>query len=161
MCISSDNRWIITTQSEADELYDCAADVMALPGGYKGSVAEDDDEQGDVAKALMTIAAGRWDTSIHLRYNSKGQNGLAQIKGQDDLSEFIENVHDGWKYAKSTMVSQFTRKMHKLGYGKESIDAYLQNGVLIRVASVLQRHRASVNQNHNHFPALGMPTLSI
>ena len=70
-----------------------------------------------------------------MRYNSKGQNGLAQIKGQDDLSEFIENVHDGWKYAKSTMVSQFTRKMHKLGYGKESIDAYLQNGVLIRVVN--------------------------
>lgn len=122
-----------TGPKDADDMYDCAADVMALPGGYKNSTNEDDDEQGDVAKALMTIATGRRETGIHMRYNARNQNGIRQIKSADDLSEFIENVHEAWHYAKSTMHSQFTRRMYRAGAGTPNIDDYLQNGVLIRV----------------------------
>ena len=122
-----------STPGEADDLYDCAADVMALPGGYRGTTGHEDDEDGDVAKALMTIAAGRRDTALHMRYRARSQNGLLQLKGQEDLVEFVENVHDGWKCAHATMHSQFTKKLHQAGYSRDAIESYLQQGVLPRV----------------------------
>ena len=123
------------TGAESEDFYDCAADVMALPGGYRSSAGQDDEDDGDVAKALLTIATGRKDTSLHMRFNARSQNGLGQIKGQDDLAEFVENVHDGWKYARGTMHSQFTRALYKAGYDREAIEGYLQQGVLPRLVA--------------------------
>ena len=94
-----------TDPKETDEMHDCAADAMALPGGYKSSANDEDDDNGDMAKALMTIATGKRETGIHVRYNARNQNGLRQIKGASDLAEFIENVHEGWQHAKETMHS--------------------------------------------------------
>lgn len=124
-----------TLPGNTDDLYDCATDVMALPGGYRSSGGEDDDDEGDVAKALMTIATGKKETGIHMRFNSKSQNGLRQIKGPDDLSEFVESVHEAWQHAEETMHSQFTRKMYKGGHEHSSITSYLQNGVLPRLVT--------------------------
>ena len=108
---------------------------MALPGGYQGSPGQDDEDDGDVAKALLTIVTGRKDTSLHMRFNARSQNGLLQVKSQGDLAEFVENVHDGWRYARGTMHSQFTRLMYKTLYDKEAIDGYLQQGVLVRLVN--------------------------
>ena len=70
-----------------------------------------------------------------MRFNARSQNGLLQVKSQGDLAEFVENVHDGWRYARGTMHSQFTRLMYKAGYDKEAIDGYLQQGVLVRLVN--------------------------
>lgn len=122
-----------TTPEEADGYYDCAADVMALPGGYKSAARDDEDEVGDVAKALMTIATGRQETGLHMRYSARSQNGLREIKGQEDLSEFLEEVHEGWDHANETMTSQLTRKMSRAGHSSDSVTNFIQNGVLIRI----------------------------
>ena len=48
--------------------FDCAADVLALPGGCKRTGMEDEDEgHGDVAKALMTMAIGKKETGLHVQ----------------------------------------------------------------------------------------------
>ena len=79
-----------TGAKETDDIYNCVVNVMALPGGYKSSVNDEDEEQGDVAKALMTIATGKCETGLHMQYNARNQNGLQQIKSASDLAEFIE-----------------------------------------------------------------------
>ena len=95
---------------------------------------EDEDEgHGDVAKALMTMAIGKKETGLHMRFNSRSQNGTRQIRSGNDLAEFIEGVHEGWQHAKVTMHSQFTRKMHKGGCTRDSIELCLQQGVLLRI----------------------------
>jgi hypothetical protein len=128
MCLPVD-----TVPEDVDGYYDCAADVMALPGGYKSAGREEDDDVGDVAKALMTIATGRQETGLHMRYNARNQNGLREIKGQEDLSEFLEEVHESWDHANDTMTSQLTRKMSRAGHSPEAVTSYLQNGVLVRI----------------------------
>lgn len=123
-----------TLAEDTDGVYDCAVDVMALPGGYKSAGRdEDDDDVGDVAKALMTMATGRQETGLHMRYNARTQNGLRELKSQEDLSEFLEEVHEGWEHANETMTSQITRKMYRAGHKMESVTSYLQNGVLVRL----------------------------
>lgn len=122
-----------TSADGTDGMYDCATDVMALPGGFKTAGREDDEDEGDVAKALMTMASGKQEMSLHMRYNARSQNGLRQIKGPKDLYEFVENVHEAWQQAQSTMNSQITRRMYRAGYGSASISLYLQSGVLPRL----------------------------
>lgn len=121
------------TGTDVDEYYDCATDVMALPGGYRTNDRDDDEDSGDVATALMTIATGRRETGIHMRYSAKTQHGLRLIKDASDLADFVEGVHEGWQHAMETMNSQFTRRMHKAGHNPQSITDYLQNGVLPRI----------------------------
>jgi hypothetical protein len=125
-----------TPSSKADEIYDCATDVMALPGGYKhNGNDEDDEDQGDLAAAFMTMAMGKRETGIHMRYHSKSNNGIRRIKERGDLPDFLEAVHEGWQHAQVTMTSQFTRKMHRAGHTSAAIEDYLQNGVLVRVVN--------------------------
>ena len=122
-----------TPAAEADDYCDCAADVLALPGGYKSGFTEAEEDHGDVAKASLTMATGRREAGLHMRFNARSQNGLRLIRGESDLAEFIESVHEGWQCAKQTMHSQFTRRMYQGGHGTDSIEAYLQNGVLPRI----------------------------
>eukprot|EP00977_Amphora_coffeiformis_P023851 scaffold14598_cov211-Amphora_coffeaeformis.AAC.1 len=41
---------------DADLFYDCATDVLALPGGYRAGDRDGEDDQEDMATALMTLA---------------------------------------------------------------------------------------------------------
>ena len=84
-----------TPPANADEFYDCAADVLALPGGYKQGYSEEEEGQGDMARAFLTMATGRKDAGLHLRFNSKTQNGLRQVKKAADLADFIPNPARG------------------------------------------------------------------
>ena len=88
-----------------------------------------------MARAFLTMATGRKDAGLHLRFNSKTQNGLRQVKKAADLADFIEEVHDGWNHAKGSMVAQFTKRLYRLGYTKEATDSHLQSGVLPRLVA--------------------------
>ena len=122
-----------TPPSEADDMYDTAVDVMALPGGFKSAGPDDDDEQGDMAKAFMSMAMGRRETGLHMRFNATNQNGLRQIKGQADLADFVESVHEAWDHAQDTMRSQVYRRMYRAGHANDMIESYLLNGVMPRI----------------------------
>ena len=122
-----------TPKDMAEDYYDCAADVMALPGGYHYGEREDDAEDDTMVAALSAIARGQNRVGIHSRYQALKMNGLRRLKTRDDLPDFIDRVVETYESAEATMVAQFTRKMHAAGHGEESIQDYLQNGLLPRI----------------------------
>jgi len=117
----------------ADEYYDCAADVLALPGGYRSLDRDDEATDDSVAIAMLSMVRGRRGGGLHIRYGAAKYNGLAKIKTGDDLPDFMENLHETYDNAEEVMESQFMRKMHSAGHSQESIEDYIQNGVLPRV----------------------------
>ena len=117
----------------ADEYYDCATDVLALPGGYRSLDQDDEATDDSVAIAMLAMMKGQQQTSLHVRYGAVKYNGLSQVKTGDDLAEFMEDLHETYDNAEEGMTSQLTRKMHSAGHSMESIEDYLQNGVLPRV----------------------------
>lgn len=121
------------SMAEADQFYDCATDVLALPGGYRASDREGEDDQEDMATALLTLARGQKQAHKHMRYGSRSQHGLRAIKAGEDVGEFMDNVHDTWAHAETSMRSEFTRTMYQAGYTQDDTESYLQNGVLPRV----------------------------
>lgn len=120
-----------TPQGEADDYYDCASDILALPGGYKSWDRTDEDES--MAAAMYAMAQGARQVHLHGRFGAKKNNALGQIKATTDLPEFIENVTETHESAEEVMTSQLTRQMFSAGHDQDSIEDYLTNGVLPRV----------------------------
>eukprot|EP00957_Ditylum_brightwellii_P044359 3366049-Ditylum_brightwellii.AAC.1 len=118
---------------DADLFYDCATDVLALPGGYRAGDRDGEDDQEDMATALMTLARGHKQASKHMRYGARSQHGLRAIKTGEEVGEFMDNVYETWAHAEASMRSEFTRYMYKAGYNQEDTESYLQNGVLPRI----------------------------
>jgi hypothetical protein len=111
---------------------DCAVDVCSLPGVYQQS---ESGNYGDFSgtEALMAYVAGRKETGLHMSYRSPSNNALKQIKCKEDLADFTERVGDTWEEAEEGMKSQIIATMDSLGYSYDSIERYLQVGVLPRI----------------------------
>ena len=122
-----------TPLESADDYYDCAADVLALPGGYRSLDRDDEATDDSVAIAMLAMVRGQKQTGLHVRFGAAKYNGLNKVKTGDDLPEFMETLHETYANAEEGMESQFTRKMHAAGHSPESVEDYLQNGVLPRV----------------------------
>jgi hypothetical protein len=111
---------------------DCAVDVCSLPGVYQTSEAGN---YGDLSgtEALMAYVAGRKETGLHMSYRAPSNNALKQIKNKEDLADFTERVGDTWEEAEEGMKSQIIATMDSMGYSYDSIEHYLQVGVLPRI----------------------------
>jgi hypothetical protein len=111
---------------------DCAVDVCSLPGVYQTSEAGN---YGDFSgtEALMAYVAGRKETGLHMSYRAPSNNALKQIKSKEDLADFTERVGDTWEEAEEGMKSQIIATMDSMGYSYDSIERYLQVGVLPRI----------------------------
>jgi hypothetical protein len=109
---------------------DCAVDVCSLPGVYQQS---ESGNHGDFSgtEALMAYVAGRKETGLHMSYRSPSNNALKQIRSKEDLADFTERI--AREEAEEGMQSQIIATMDSLGYSYESIERYLQVGVLPRI----------------------------
>jgi hypothetical protein len=108
----------------AEAMYDCASNILALPGQYWRGDEGDYSEDGSTA-ALVAMVRGQRDTGLHLTYRSNSNNGLRQIKSKDDLYEAMENVPDAWEDLETSQRSQFINVLDRSGYDADYIDLYL------------------------------------
>ena len=129
-----------TPKGVTEDYYDCAADVMALPGGYHYGEREDDVEDDTIMAAMSAIARGQNRVGIHSRYQARLMNGLGKLRTRDDLPDFIERVVEMYESAETTMMNQLSRKMHGAGHDEASIEDYLQNGLLPRLVRDTYRY---------------------
>ena len=81
----------------------------------------------------MAYVAGRKETGLHMSYRAPSNNALKQIKCKEDLADFTERVGDTWEEAEEGMKSQIIATMDSMGYSYDSIEQYLQVGVLPRI----------------------------
>jgi hypothetical protein len=116
----------------AEAMYDCASDILALPGQYRRGDDGEYGEDGSTA-ALVAMVRGQRDTGLHLTYRSNSNNGLRQIKSKDDLYEAMETVPDAWEDLETSQRSQFINILDRSGYDADYIDLYLQTGMLPRI----------------------------
>jgi hypothetical protein len=84
-------------------------------------------------EALMAYVAGWKETGLHMSYRAPSNNALKQIKSKEDLADFTERVGDTWEEAEEGMKSQIIATMDSMGYSYDSIERYLQVGVLPRI----------------------------
>ena len=116
----------------AEAMYDCASDILALPGQYRKGDDGDYGEDGSTA-ALVAMVRGQRDTGLHLTYRTNSNNGLRQIKSKNDLYDAMENVPDAWEDLETSQRSQFINVLDRSGYDSDYIDLYLQTGMLPRI----------------------------
>jgi hypothetical protein len=121
-----------TGKETCERLYDCATDVMALPGGYRRST-EYDDETSALTEAVTASLGGRQESHLHVTFRTKSNNGLGQIVVRADLLDMISRVQEAWESAEKTQRSQFIRVLGDQGYSYDETLVYLQTGILPRL----------------------------
>ena len=117
---------------ERNEYYDCATDVMALPGGFRLTGESGVDDPG-IAEALFAMAQGKKEAGINVRYRSPANNGLRRLKNGQDLPDFMESVQEAANAARTAMEGHLSRKLHGAGTAREDIETYMQVGGLPRI----------------------------
>ena len=117
---------------ERNEYYDCATDVMALPGGFRLSGDNGSDDAG-IAEALFAMAQGKKEAGINVRYRSPTNNGLRRLKTGQDLPDFMESVQEASNAARTAMEGHLSRKLHGTGIARDDIETYMQVGGLPRL----------------------------
>jgi hypothetical protein len=121
-----------TDRRTAEAMYDCAADILALPGYYNRGDEIPDEGDGSAA-ALVAMSRGQKETGLHLTYRAASNNGLRHIKNREDLHNAMENVPDAWEDIETSQRSQFNNVLDLAGYESSYIDLYLQTGMLPRL----------------------------
>jgi hypothetical protein len=118
-----------------DAMFECATDVMALPGAYRRSDGGGEDFEADNtgAEAMIAMMLNRRETGLHLDFRSTKKNALKQIKRRGDVRDFLERVQEAYEEQEGTQVSQFTYVMEGMGYDVLCTQKYCIEGLLPRI----------------------------
>lgn len=118
-----------------DAMFECATDVLALPGAYRrsdgGADGYDADNTG--AEAMIAMMLNRRETGLHLDFRATKKNALKQIKKRGDVRDFLERVQEAYEEQEGTQISQFTYVMDGMGFGAEETQRYCLEGLLPRI----------------------------
>lgn len=118
-----------------DAMFECATDVLALPGAYRRSDGGTDGYEADNtgAEAMIAMMLNRRETGLHLDFRASKKNALKQVKKRGDVRDFLERVQEAYEEQEGTQVSQFTYVMDGMGFGTEETQRYCLEGLLPRI----------------------------
>ena len=118
-----------------DAMFECATDVMALPGAYRRGEGSGDGWDGDHAgtEAIVAMLLNRRETGLHLDYRAQKMNALKQLKKRDEVRDFLERVQEAYEEQEGTQQSQFLLVMEGMGFSCDDTLHYVQEGLLPRL----------------------------
>jgi hypothetical protein len=121
------------------EPFNAAADVTSLPGmlGSSTSMVEETSEDArnttEMAATLVATAMGRTPRIDDYLWQMAKQHALCQVKDKATLFSFVKAVGKDEDAAFKKQSSAIRLLMYQQHHSKESIEEYLQNGLLPRL----------------------------
>ena len=125
----------VVGKESRDSMFECATDVLSLPGAYRraegGLEGLEVDNSG--AEAMIAMMLNRRETGLHLDFRAAKKNALKQIKKRGDVRDFLERVQEAYEEQEGTQASQFTYVMDGMGFGSQETQRYCLEGLLPRI----------------------------
>jgi hypothetical protein len=120
---------------DVTELFNAATDITSIPGmlGSNLSLEEASDNvrnTTEMAATLVATAKGRTPRIHDSLWQSTKPHVMTQIKDKDSLFSFVKAVGKDKGAAVKKQSSAIRMLMYRRHYSKDSINEYLQNGLL-------------------------------